>query len=187
MSHHDDIHGAGGLGDPRDVELVGLDEMVSAAMGGDFPHPVDWSALSAVERRDEACRLWPWVVELVRTWPVSRDVVPPCWYRHESLIRILSAARDAYLTAYHSSQAASAAADWMHVWDATEERLRRWVSRSGCKSGEHHPDRIQRWVADRDEAAGAANEFEAFVANDFDRRSAQELREAIHGQGLKGA
>jgi hypothetical protein len=162
-----------------EVDVAGIDEMVAAAMGGDFPHPVDWSALSAVERRTELRRLWPWMVRLVQTWPVSRDVVPPCWYRHESLIRILSAARDAYLTAYHSSQAASAAADWMHVWDATEERMRRWVSRTGCKSGEHHPDRIQRWVSDDDEAAIAVKDFDEFVADDFDRRSAEELHEAV--------
>ena len=183
MSNHNDIRGAGGSGHPSDVELVELDEMVAAAMGGDFPHPVDWSALTALDRRDELRRLWRWVVRLVQTWPVARDVVPPCWYRHESLIRILSAGRDAYVTAYHSSQAASAAADWMHVWDATEERLRRWVSRTGCKSGEHHPDRIQRWIADNDEAATAAKDFDEFVTDDFDEHSAEELHEAVeHGR-----
>jgi hypothetical protein len=119
------------------------------------------------------------VTELARTWPVSRDVVPPCWYQHESLIRILSALRDAYLTAFHATQAASAAADWMQVWDATEERLRRWVSRSGCKSSEHHPDRYQRWVADLDETAAAVTAFEIFVNADFERRSAEELDDVI--------
>jgi hypothetical protein len=166
--------------DVDDSELSEFDNMVSAALGGgEFPRPVDWSTLSAAERRTELRRLWPWVIKLVRTWPVSRDVVPPCWYRHESLIRILSALRDAYLTAYHATQAASAAADWMQVWDATEERLRRWVARSGCKSGEHHPDRIQRWVTDRTECAVTAREFEAFVEADFDRRSAEELHDTI--------
>jgi hypothetical protein len=67
----------------------------------------------------------------------------------------------------------------MHVWDATEERMRRWVSRTGCKSGEHHPDRIQRWVSDDDEAAVAVKMFDEFVAVDFDERSAHELREAV--------
>ena len=50
-------------------------------------------------------------LELVRVWPVSRDVLPPCWYRHESLIRVLSAARDAYAAAFEPTQVASAAAD----------------------------------------------------------------------------
>jgi hypothetical protein len=163
-----------------DGELSEFDDMVSAALGGgEFPRPVDWSTLSAAERRTELRRLWPWVTELVRTWPVSRDVVPPCWYRHESLIRILSALRDAYLTAYHATQAASAAADWMQVWDGTEERLRRWVSRAGCKSGEHHPDRIQRWVTNSDIAAATNREFQAFVDADFEQRSAEELHDAI--------
>jgi hypothetical protein len=166
--------------DLDDSELDEFDDMVSAALGGgEFPRPVNWSTLSAAERRTELRRLWPWVTELVRTWPVSRDVVPPCWYRHESLIRILSALRDAYLTAYHATQAASAAADWMQVWDATEERLRRWSARAGCKSGDHHPDRIQRWVTDRTECAVTAREFEAFVEADFDRRSAEELHDTI--------
>jgi hypothetical protein len=166
------------LGD--DAELTEFTDMVSAALGGgEFPRPVDWSTLSADERRTELRRLRPWVTELVRAWPVSRDVVPPCWYRHESLIWILSALRDAYLTAYHATQAASAAADWMQVWDATEERLRRWVSRSGCKSSEHHPDRIQRWVTDPDEAAAASRGFDAFVEADYGRRSAEELHDTI--------
>ena len=164
----------------NDSELSEFDTMLSAAMGrGEFPRPVDWTSLSAAERRTELRRLWPWVIELVRTWPVSRDVVPPCWYRHESLIRILSALRDAYLTAFHATQAASAAADWMQVWDATEERLRRWVARAGCKSSEHHPDRIQRWVTDPVEYAVTARQFEAFVEADFERRSAEELQDAI--------
>jgi hypothetical protein len=167
-------------GDVTDGELSEFDDMVSAALGGgEFPRPVDWSTLSAAERRTELRRLWPWVSELVRCWPVSRDVVPPCWYRHESLIRILSALRDAYLTAYHATQAASAAADWMQVWDAAEDRLRRWVSRAGCKSSEHHPDRIQRWVTDPEEAAATVTEFEGFVAADFERRSAEELHDTI--------
>lgn len=173
--------------DERDAELEisnssdgEFDELVSAALGGtEFPRPVDWSSLSAAARRDELRRLNSWVVDLVRTWPVGRDVVPPCWYRHESLIRVLSAARDAYLTAYHATQAASAATDWMHTWDATEERLRRWVARSGCKSGEHLPDRIQRWVSDDGHAATAENEFEAFVVADFEQRSAQELSDLL--------
>ena len=159
-----------------DGDLAEFSDIISAALGaGEFPRPVDWSALSAADRQEEMRRLWPWVAELVRTWPVSRDVVPPCWFRHESLIRILSALRDAYLTAYHATQAASAAADWMLVWDATEERLRRWVSRSGCKSGEHHPDRIQRWVVEEVEASATKDAFEAYVAADFERRSAEEL------------
>jgi len=166
--------------DVGDDELSEFDDMVSAALsGGEFPRPVDWSTLTAAERRTELRRLWPWVTELARTWPVSRDVVPPCWYQHESLIRILSALRDAYLTAFHATQAASAAADWMQVWDATEERLRRWVSRSGCKSSEHHPDRYQRWVADLDETAAAVTAFEIFVNADFERRSAEELDDVI--------
>jgi hypothetical protein len=159
---------------PPDDDL--FEDVLSAALGADIPHPVDWSMLSTGERRDELRRLWPWVIELARTWPVSRDVLPPCWYRHESLIRVLSAARDAYLTAYDPTQAASAAADWMHVWDASEERLRRWVARTGCRS-EHHADRIQRWVSDEDEVAVAAD-FERFLADDFERRSADDLRAA---------
>jgi hypothetical protein len=174
----DDDEATGNVGE--DAELGEFDDMISSALGaGEFPRPVDWSTLSAGERRTELRRLWPWVAEHVRTWPVSRDVVPPCWFRHESLIRILSALRDGYLTAYHATQAASAAADWMQVWDATEERLRRWVSRSGCKSSEHHPDRIQRWAADPTEAAVSVREFEAFVKADFEHRSAEELHDAI--------
>jgi len=161
------------------ADQYGFDDLDAAGLVGGLPRPVDWSELSAVERRAELHRLWPWVVELVRLWPVSRDVVPPCWFRHEALIRILSAARDAYLAAYHPTQHSSAPADWMQVWDSTEDRLRRWVSRSGCKSAEHHPDRIQRWVADDDEAARVLAGFEGYVVTDHARRAADELQGAI--------
>ena len=68
----------------------------------------------------------------------------------------------------------------MLVWDATEERLRRWVSRSGCKSGEHHPDRIQRWVAEEVEASATKGAFEAYVTADFERRSTEEFDGAVN-------
>jgi hypothetical protein len=139
--------------------------------------------LSATARRDEVRRLWLWVVELAAAWPVASDVVPPCWYRHESLIRVLSAARDAYLAAYGSSQPASAAADWMHVWDATVQRLRHWVRVTGCNSQRHRPDPIQRWVADDAVSAAARVEFEGFVEAEFERRSTAELRDAADDGG----
>jgi hypothetical protein len=175
------VEGAGGS-EPEGL-LAGFDEQVLAALGGDVPHPVDWSVLSATARRDEAQRLWLWVVELAAAWPASSDVVPPCWYRHESLIRILSAARDAYLTAYGSSQPASAAADWMHVWDATGQRLRHWVRVTGCNSQRHRPDPIQRWVADESVSAEARAEFDEFVEAEFERGSAAEFRESADGGG----
>jgi hypothetical protein len=89
---------------------------------------------------------------------------------------VLAACRDAYLTAYDPSQAASAAADWMHVWDATQERLRRWVLVSGCRSGQHRADPLQRWAQDaRDPAAGPDAEFERFLGADFDAARGREL------------
>ena len=156
-------------------------EAVGDAFNGsafaDIPHPVDWEALSPAQRRTELTMLHQWVAGLVAVWPVDRSVVPPCWYRHESLIRILAACRDAYLTAYDPSQAASAAADWMHVWDATQERLRRWVLVSGCRSGQHRADPLQRWAHDaRNDAAGPDSEFEEFVRADFEAARDQEQR-----------
>ena len=156
-----------------------LDPFANESPFGDIPHPVDWEALSAAERRAELTRLHQWVVDLVAIWPVDRSVVPPCWYRHETLIRTLAACRDAYLTAYDPSQAASAAADWMHVWDATQERLRRWVLVSGCRSSQHRPDPLQRWAHDaRNGDASPDSEFEQFVRSDFEAARGRELARA---------
>jgi len=157
------------------AETVG--DAFNGSVFADIPHPVDWEALSPEQRRTELTRLHRWVAGLVAAWPVDRSVVPPCWYRHESLIRILAACRDAYLTAYDPSQAASAAADWMHVWDATQERLRRWVLVSGCRSGQHRPDPLQRWAHDaRNGAAGPDSEFEQFLRADVEAARDQEQR-----------
>jgi hypothetical protein len=156
-----------------------LDPCANGSPFGDIPHPVDWEALSAADRRAELTRLHQWVVDMVAIWPVDRSVVPPCWYRHETLIRILAACRDAYLTAYDPSQAASAAADWMHVWDATQERLRRWVLVSGCRSSQHRPDPLQRWAHDaRNGDASPDSEFEQFVRSDFEAARGRELARA---------
>jgi hypothetical protein len=176
----DDAHLPGADDDDGDDLLHGFDEQLLAALGGDLPHPVDWSMLSATARRDELQRLWSWVVGLVSVWPVSSDVVPPCWFRHEPLIRVLSATRDAYLAAFHQSQPASAAADWMQVWDATVQRLRHWTSVSGCNSQRHRPDPIQRWVtAGADAAMAARSGFGEFLEAEFDRRAAAELEAAV--------
>jgi hypothetical protein len=152
-----------------------LDPFAAESSFEDIPHPVDWEALSAAERRAELTRLHRWVVRLVAIWPVDRSIVPPCWYRHEALIRIIAACRDAYLTAYDPSQAASAAADWMHVWDATQERLRRWVLVSGCRSGQHRADPLQQWARDAQNDASPDSEFEQFLSSDFEAGHQREL------------
>jgi hypothetical protein len=76
MTDHDDGPTTSEPQDADDAGLVEFDEMVSAAMGGgEIPRPVDWSVLTAMERRDDLRRLWRWVVELVGRG-LCREVVP---------------------------------------------------------------------------------------------------------------
>ena len=146
-------------------------DMVTAAMGDEIPHPIDWDSLNATERRDELGHLATWVNATGTVWPLTRAELPPCWYRHESLIRTLSAARDAYLTAYDPTQAASAAADWIHVWDATLLRLARWVATLGCRSA-HRAEQPQRWLTDDHEHHTQV--FQTWLAADLDARQRHE-------------
>ena len=148
-----------------------FDDAFTAAMGGDGLHPTDWDSLTASERRDEMLHLATWVNDIGTIWPLTRAELPPCWYRHESLIRTLSAARDAHLTAYSPTQAASAAADWMHTWDATLHRLTRWVATLGCRS-EHRDEQPQRWLTDDHDHH--TQSFHIWLAADLDTRKRQE-------------
>lgn len=163
----------GPTGDDHDEGQL-FEDMVAAAIGAEIPHPIDWTALTATERRDELHRLAAWVHAIGIAWPLTRAELPPCWFQHESLVRTLSAARDAYLTAYDPTQAASAAADWMHIWDATLQRLTRWVATLGCRS-EHRTEQAQRWLTATDYRQALA----AWVNGDFDARRQAELNSAI--------
>jgi hypothetical protein len=67
----------------------------------------------------------------------------------------------------------------MHVWDATQERLRRWVLVSGCRSGQHRPDPLQRWAHDAHNVdASPDSEFEQFVRSDFEAARDREAARA---------
>ena len=90
-----------------DSELNEFDDMVSAALGGgEFPRPVDWSTLTAAERRTQLRRLWPGGTEPGRPWPGPPAGGPPGWFPHQSVARIPSALPDAYLNPAHATHAA---------------------------------------------------------------------------------
>ncbi len=123
--------------------------------------PINWWRLDSEERAETLGVLLEWVPELVRRYGLTDQVVPPCWYRHEALIQELLA-----LFQYRNQQQflpvapPGAPLDFHYQLQLLMQRLRGWVTMSGCNAGEHEDTRLPVW-ADPSSARHALWEEEA--------------------------
>lgn len=104
------------------------------------PVPVCWPVLTASESQEQLDALTDWTRWLADRYALDHRTVPPCWSRHGALLEELSALRTAWLTAYAVTSAGDAPLDWHAHFAAARQRLADWVSRTGCRSGEHRQD-----------------------------------------------
>jgi hypothetical protein len=58
---------------------------------GDLQGPTHWASLLPDEARQSWAELRDWVEHLVDRFALETRVVPPCWYRHNTLVESLSA------------------------------------------------------------------------------------------------
>lgn len=113
-----------------------------------IPAPIDWWKLDQQERGETLVVLGEWVRKLVRSYALPDQVVPPCWYEHESLVHELLA-----LFQYRNQQQftdvapPSAPLDFHQQLNLSVARLRGWVSAAGCSSAEHFPAAPAVWAA----------------------------------------
>jgi len=78
-----------------------------------------------------------WVGWLVDHYSLDRRHVPQCWAEHWELVEELSALRLAWEGAYATTAHADAPLAWHEHLRLSRERLVDWVSRTGCRPGEH--------------------------------------------------
>jgi hypothetical protein len=151
-------------GDYNGTDTAGLIEDRLDALLGRATGPVMWDALSGEDAAAQWQALRSWVSWFRTTFAVDHRVVPPCWYRHDAVVELLSALRDHWRAAYDPLNSPTAASEWHRVLAQLEPRLREWAARTGCTPTEHRPDARQAYPDD--EAAWADH-----VREDLARRS----------------
>ena len=104
------------------------------------PLPLCWPALTEQEQEEQLEALTDWTRWLAQRYALDHRTIPPCWAQHGALLEELSALRTAWLTAFAVTSPGDAPLDWHTSFAAARQRLVDWVSRTGCRSGEHRPD-----------------------------------------------
>ncbi|MGH3263977.1 MAG: hypothetical protein ACRDNS_18515 [Trebonia sp.] len=142
------------------------DPLDLGSLGGAWqPAPVCWKHLDRATARREWAALAEWARWLVGRYALTPRTVPPCWYRHGTLVEELSALRTGWLAAFAPDAPGSGSLDWHTMFAATRTRLDDAVNRVGCTKDDHRDDQIPRWLS------ADAPEYEKAVTNDLDARS----------------
>jgi len=119
---------------------------------------------------DEAGQAWAdlreWVEHLVDRFALETRVVPPCWYRHNTLVEPLSALRDHERISFAPSASPTAGADWFRALREIEHRLTEACARTQCSVNEHRTDPPRHWQTD-------PQEWQTFVEADIRDREQQ--------------
>lgn len=109
--------------------------------------PVNWWALTRSERVETLEVVSMFTTELVRRYALSSAVIPPCWFKHESLVQELLA-----LFQYRNQQqfmeiAPPGAPLEFHVQlQVTIHRLTKWTAVSSCTEQVHRESRVAAWA-----------------------------------------
>ena len=113
------------------------------------PRPIEWANLTASEEADQLEQLEPWVHWLVLRYRLDQREVPGCWALHGEIVEELTALRTARHGAYAGDSPLTAPADWHQTLAATRQRLGLWLSRTGCRAGNHRVAPAPEWLSDR--------------------------------------
>ena len=115
----------------------------------DLHGPTHWPSLLP----DEACPAWAqlrdWVESLVDRFALETRVVPPCWYRHNTLVEALSALRDHERICFAPNASPTGALDWFRGLREVEHRMSEACARTQCSVNEHRPDLPRAWTTDQ--------------------------------------
>jgi hypothetical protein len=146
-----------------------------AAELDDLRGPTHWPSLLP----DEACPPWAdlrdWVKHLVDRFGLENQAVPPCWYRHNTLVEALSALRDHERILFALSASPTTAVDWFRALREIEHRMSEACARTQCSVNEHRPDPPFTWTTDQ-------AQWQTFVQDDIRDRERQVIDKDLPGR-----
>lgn len=127
----------------------GVWDTSGGANGDDVPFAptIDWWNLPGDERLEQLGELRIFVARLVTDYELGAGTIPPCWEKHEWVIRVLDALYRSYLIATHPTQSGEALVGWHHNYVFACGLLREAFAGS-CTASEHVPARTQVWATD---------------------------------------
>ena len=131
-----------------------------------------WPSLLPDDARQAWADLRDWVEALVDRFALETRVVPPCWYRHNTLVEALSALRDHERICFAPSASPTAAVDWFRALREIEHRLSEACARTQCSVNEHRPDPPRTWQTDQ-------AQWQTFVEADVRDRQQQSAAESL--------
>jgi len=137
-----------------------------AAEFDELQGPTHWPSLLPEEARQAWADLRNWVEHLVDRFGLEARVVPPCWYRHNTLVEALSALRDHERISFAPTASPTAAVDWFRALREIEHRLSEACARTQCSVNEHRPDPPRTWRTHQDQ-------WRTFVEDDVCDREQQ--------------
>jgi len=132
----------------------------------DVSGPTHWPSLLPDDARQAWADLRDWVEHLVDRFALETRVVPPCWYRHNTLVEALSALRDHERMSFAPSASPTAAVDWFRALREIEHQLAEAGARTQCSVNEHRTDLPRTWPTDQ-------TQWRAFVDTNLRDREQQ--------------
>ncbi len=117
---------------------------------GDLKCPTHWPSLLPDEAGSAWVDLRGWVESLVDRFALEVRVVPPCWYRHNTLVESLCALRDLERICFAPNASPSAAVDWFRGLREIEHRMSEACARTQCSVNQHRPDPVRAWISEQD-------------------------------------
>ncbi|MEO8185599.1 MAG: hypothetical protein ABI895_42890, partial [Deltaproteobacteria bacterium] len=115
----------------------------------DLQGPTHWPSLLPEDAPQAWADLREWVERLVDRFSLETRVVPPCWYRHNTLVEALSALHDHERICFAPGASPTAALGWFRAMREIEHRLCEASARTQCSVIEHRPDPPRTWRTDR--------------------------------------
>ena len=144
--------------------------------------PVHWPALAAEDIADQARSLYGWTARLQHRFP-EMVRLPACWYRHNSLVELLSALRDHERACYADTAAPTAAVTWMTAFRDIETRLRGWVAELRCGGDPRYHDPSVHAVTSLE--ATTPDDLDAWITDTIAARQQAAIHAAVDATGAR--
>jgi hypothetical protein len=139
---------------------------------GEQMGPTHWPSLLPDEAGSAWAELRDWVEHLVDRFALETRVVPPCWYRHNTLVEALSALRDHERICFAPNASPSGAVDWFRALREVENRMSQDCARTQCSVNEHRPDPPRVWTTNQ-------ALWQAFIETDLAGREQRVIDESL--------